>query len=118
MRTATEDTVVPGVPIAKGESVYPSYVSANRDEEVFDEPFRFGVARNPNKHLAFGFGVHFSLGAGLARREVGSFFAERLSRLKSIELNGEPASSPPSSAASRRCRFDTLAALIPAGPKV
>ncbi|SON58851.1 Linalool 8-monooxygenase [Mycobacterium simulans] len=46
MRTATEDTVIPGVPIAKGESAYLSYVSANRDEEVFDEPFRFDVAKH------------------------------------------------------------------------
>ena len=90
MRTATADTTIRGVPIAKGESVYLSYVSANRDEEVFDDPFRFDVGRNPNKHLAFGYGVHFCLGAALARMEVQSFFAELLPRLKSIELNGEP----------------------------
>ena len=90
MRTATEDTIVRGVPIAKGESVYLSYVSANRDEEVFDEPFRFDVGRDPNKHLAFGYGVHFCLGAALARMEISSFFSELLPRLKSIELNGEP----------------------------
>nr|WP_245850191.1 cytochrome P450 [Mycobacterium angelicum] len=90
MRTAAADTTVRGVPIAKGESVYLSYVSANRDEEVFDDPFRFDVGRNPNKHLAFGFGVHFCLGAALARMEVSSFFTELLPRLKSIELNGEP----------------------------
>lgn len=90
MRTAAEDTTVRGVPIAKGESVYLSYVSANRDEDVFDDPFRFDVGRNPNKHLAFGFGVHFCLGAALARMEVSSFFTELLPRLKSIELSGEP----------------------------
>jgi cytochrome P450 len=90
MRTATEDTTVRGVPIAKGESVYLSYVSANRDEEVFDEPFRFDVGRDPNKHLSFGYGVHFCLGAALARMEVNSFFTELLPRLKSIELSGEP----------------------------
>ncbi|HZU49226.1 MAG TPA: cytochrome P450 [Mycobacterium sp.] len=90
MRTATEDTVVRGVPITKGESVYLSYVSGNRDEEVFDDPFRFDVGRDPNKHLAFGYGVHFCLGAALARMEVNSFFTELLPRLKSIELNGEP----------------------------
>ncbi|WP_375485841.1 cytochrome P450 [uncultured Mycobacterium sp.] len=90
MRTATEDTVVRGVPIAKGESVYLSYVSGNRDEAVFDDPFRFDVGRDPNKHLAFGYGVHFCLGAALARMEVNSFFTELLPRLKSIELNGEP----------------------------
>jgi cytochrome P450 len=90
MRTATADTTVRGVPIAEGEAVYLSYVSANRDEEVFDDPFRFDVARDPNKHLAFGYGVHFCLGAALARIEVNSFFTELLPRLKSIELNGNP----------------------------
>ncbi|SRX94373.1 Cytochrome P450 [Gordonia sp. KTR9] [Mycobacterium shimoidei] len=90
MRTAARDTTVRGVPIAAGESVLLSYVSANRDEEVFDEPFRFDVGRDPNKHLAFGYGVHFCLGAALARMEVSSFFTELLPRLKSIELAGDP----------------------------
>ena len=90
MRTATADTTVRGVPIAKGEAVYLSYVSANRDEDVFADPFRFDVGRDPNKHLAFGHGVHFCLGAALARIEVNSFFTELLPRLKSIELNGNP----------------------------
>jgi cytochrome P450 len=90
MRTATADTSIRGVPIAQGESVYLSYVSGNRDEEVFDDPFRFDVGRDPNRHLAFGYGVHFCLGAALARMEVNSFFAELLPRLKTIELNGNP----------------------------
>jgi hypothetical protein len=88
MRTATEDTTVRGVPIAAGESVLLSYVSGNRDEDVFEYPFRFDVGRDPNKHLAFGYGVHFCLGAALARMEVNSFFTELLPRLKSIELTG------------------------------
>ena len=88
MRTATEDTTVRGVPIAAGESVLLSYVSGNRDEDVFEDPFRFDVGRDPNKHLAFGYGVHFCLGAALARMEVNSFFTELLPRLKSIELTG------------------------------
>jgi cytochrome P450 len=90
MRTATEDTTVRGVPIAEGESVLLSYVSANRDEDIFENPFHFDVARDPNKHLAFGYGVHFCLGAALARMEVNSFFTELLPRLKSIELTGPP----------------------------
>jgi cytochrome P450 len=90
MRTAAEDTTVRGVPIAKGESVYLAYVSANRDEEVFTDPFRFDVGRDPNKHLAFGYGVHFCLGAALARMEMNSLFTEMVSRLESIELAGEP----------------------------
>ncbi|MBU8809423.1 cytochrome P450 [Mycolicibacterium goodii] len=90
MRTAAADTVVRGVPIAKGESVYLSYVSGNRDEEVFTDPFRFDVGRDPNKHLAFGYGVHFCLGAALARMEINSLFSELLPRLDSIELAGKP----------------------------
>jgi len=90
MRTATADTVVRGVPIAAGESVYLAYVSGNRDEEVFTDPFRFDVGREPNKHLAFGYGVHFCLGAALARMEMNSLFSELLPRLDSIELAGTP----------------------------
>ncbi|MFZ0831586.1 MAG: cytochrome P450 [Mycobacterium sp.] len=90
MRTAAEDTTVRGVPIAAGESLLLSYVSGNRDEDVFDDPFRFDVARGPNKHVAFGYGVHFCLGAALARMEVNSFFTELLPRLTSVELTGKP----------------------------
>ncbi len=90
MRTAAHDTAVRGVPIAAGESVLLSYVSANRDEDVFDEPFHFDVGREPNKHVAFGYGVHFCMGAALARMEVASFFTELLPRLQSIELAGDP----------------------------
>ena len=90
MRTAAEDTTVRGVPIAKGESVYLAYVSGNRDEEVFDDPFRFDVGRDPNKHVAFGYGVHFCLGAALARMEMNSLYTELIPRLESIELAGEP----------------------------
>jgi cytochrome P450 len=91
MRTAREDTTVRGVPIAAGESVLLSYASANRDEEVFEDPFRFDVGRDPNKHNAFGYGVHFCLGAALARMEVNSFFSELMPRLESIELTSDPA---------------------------
>jgi cytochrome P450 len=90
MRTAQSDTEVRGVPIAEGESVLLSYVSANRDEEVFYDPFRFDVGRDPNKHLSFGYGVHFCLGAALARMEMNSFFSELVPRINSIELAGEP----------------------------
>ena len=90
MRTAQADTEVRGVPIAKGEAVLLSYVSANRDEDVFADPFRFDVGRDPNKHLSFGHGVHFCLGAALARMEINSFFTELVPRIKSIELAGRP----------------------------
>ena len=90
MRTAQADTEVRGVKIAKGESVLLSYVSANRDEEIFTDPMRFDVGRDPNKHLSFGYGVHFCLGAALARMEMNSFFTELIPRIKTIELAGEP----------------------------
>jgi cytochrome P450 len=90
MRTAAADTTVRGVPIAAGESVYLAYVSGNHDEEVFEDPFRFNVAREPNKHLAFGCGVHFCLGAALARMEMNSLFGELLPRVNSIQLASEP----------------------------
>ncbi|HEY8482607.1 MAG TPA: cytochrome P450 [Spirillospora sp.] len=90
MRTATEDYELRGVTIPAGDAVLLSYPSANRDEDVFDDPFRFDVGRDPNKHLAFGFGVHYCLGAALARIEVRAFFEELLPRLRRIELAGEP----------------------------
>lgn len=91
MRTATEDYVLRGVPIRAGESVLLSYPSANRDEDVFDHADRFDVGRNPNKHVAFGFGAHYCLGAQLARMEGRALYHELLPRLRSIELAG-PAS--------------------------
>ncbi|OCB09115.1 cytochrome [Mycolicibacterium porcinum] len=90
MRTAQQDYEIRGVRVAKGESVLLSYVSGNRDEEVFVDPFRFDVGRDPNKHIAFGYGVHFCLGAALARMEINSFFSELLPRLRSAELAGVP----------------------------
>jgi cytochrome P450 len=90
MRTAAHDATVRGVPIARGESLLLSYVSANRDEEVFVDADHFDVARDPNKHLAFGHGVHFCMGAALARMEITSFFSALVPRMKSIELSGEP----------------------------
>ncbi|MGV0679953.1 cytochrome P450, partial [Mycolicibacterium fortuitum] len=90
MRTAQQDYEIRGVRVEKGESVLLSYVSGNRDEEVFVDPFRFDVGRDPNKHIAFGYGVHFCLGAALARMEINSFFSELLPRLRSVELAGVP----------------------------
>ncbi|OMC41357.1 cytochrome [Mycobacterium sp. GA-1841] len=90
MRTAAVDTTVRDTPIAAGESVLLAYPSGNRDEDVFTDPFRFDVGRDPNKHVAFGYGVHFCLGAALARMEINSFFSELVPRLDSIELTGAP----------------------------
>ena len=90
MRTATEDYSLRGTTIKAGESVLLSYPSGNRDEEAHADPFRFDVGRSPNKHLAFGFGVHYCLGAMLARMELKALFRELLPRLKNVELAGEP----------------------------
>ena len=90
MRTAVEDYTVRGVTIRKGQSLLLSYPSANRDEDVFAESMRFDVGRSPNKHLAFGLGPHFCLGATLAKLEIQTIFTEMLPRLESIELSGEP----------------------------
>ncbi|MEY4397008.1 MAG: hypothetical protein RLZZ40_764 [Actinomycetota bacterium] len=91
MRTATEDASVGNVTVRKGESVLLSYPSANRDEDVFTDPFRFDVTRSPNKHLSFGFGVHYCLGALLARMELKALLSELVPRLSHVELDGEPA---------------------------
>lgn len=90
MRTATADHQVRGRTIRAGESVLLSYPSANRDEEVFDDPFRFDIGRSPNKHLSFGFGVHYCLGAMLARMELKALYTELVPRLRSVELAGDP----------------------------
>ena len=92
MRTnLTDDYVLRGQTIPKGEAVFLSYASANRDEEVFERADTFDVGRHPNKHVAFGFGAHFCLGAQLARMEGRAFYNELLPRLRSVELAGEPA---------------------------
>jgi cytochrome P450 len=90
MRTARQDTTIRSVPISAGEAVLLCYPSGNRDEEAFVGPDHFDVGRDPNRHVAFGYGVHFCLGAALARMEIRSFFSELLPRLDAIELAGEP----------------------------
>jgi cholest-4-en-3-one 26-monooxygenase len=88
-RTAQRDTEIAGVPIAEGERVGLFYVSANRDETVFEHPDRFDVGRSPNEHITFGAGgPHFCLGANLARLEIRAMFAELLDRAPGIELSG------------------------------
>ncbi|HEY2386414.1 MAG TPA: cytochrome P450 [Candidatus Binatia bacterium] len=91
MRWPQEDAVIGGVSIRKGERLLLSYLSANHDETVFPDPFRFDIERrNASDHLAFGIGVHFCLGAHLARMELRAFLRELLPRLESIELAAEP----------------------------
>jgi cytochrome P450 len=88
-RTAVIDTVIGDVPIARGDKVFLSYTSANRDESVFGPTAdRFDIGRSPNPQLAFGFGAHFCLGAALARLEVRVLLEELLARFEHLEPAG------------------------------
>ena len=87
-RTATEDCEVRGVKIGAGQQVALYFASANRDEEVFEDPFTFHVDRRPNPHLAFGFGEHFCMGAHVARVELETIFRHLLGRLEEFEVSG------------------------------
>jgi cytochrome P450 len=90
MRSATEDTELVGRPIRKGDWLMLSYLSANNDEAVFDEPERFRVDRDASRHIAFGTGAHACLGQHLARLEMRILFEELIPRLNALELAGEP----------------------------
>ncbi len=90
MRTAMEDYELRGKTIKSGDGLCLFYWSGNRDEEVFDEPFKFKVDRPVQKHVAFGHGAHLCLGMHLARMEMRILFQELLPRLDEIELAGEP----------------------------
>jgi cytochrome P450 len=87
-RTATRDTELAGRKIRAGEKTTHWYPSANRDAEVFADPFRFDVGRDPNPHVAFGHGLHHCLGANLARREIAILLEELLPHLPGLELAG------------------------------
>jgi cytochrome P450 family 142 subfamily A polypeptide 1 len=91
-RTATRDAEVAGTRVQAGDELLLMYPSANRDEAVFDDPHRFDAGRQPNPHVAFGFGTHFCLGAALARLEIRVLFEELLPRLRDLRL--APDSAP------------------------
>jgi cytochrome P450 len=88
-RTATREATLAGQTIAAGDKVTLWWSSANRDETVFAEPFRFDVRRQPNRHLAFGHGNHFCLGAILARLEMRLVLEAMLNRVERCSLAGE-----------------------------
>ena len=90
VRSATQDYQIKGRTIKKGDLVYLSYLSANRDEEAFEDPFTFNPLRSPNRHVGFGFGGHTCLGIHLARMEMISFWQQVIPRLKSVTLTGTP----------------------------
>jgi cytochrome P450 len=89
-RTATEDYELRGKQIKAGDALALFYPSANRDEEIFEDPFSFRIDRNPNRHLGFGVGEHFCLGAHLARLEMEVAYKFLLPRLEEVELIGPP----------------------------
>lgn len=89
-RVATEATEVGGVPIAPGDRVALVYPSANRDEAVFDRPDEVDLARDPNPHIAFGFGTHFCLGAHVARLSLRVALEELTARFTDLRPAGEP----------------------------
>jgi cholest-4-en-3-one 26-monooxygenase len=90
-RTAVADVELRGQRIAAGERVVMFFPSANRDDDVFADPFTFDIGRTPNPHTSFGGGgVHYCLGANLARREISVLFEELLGRVAEIELVREP----------------------------
>jgi cytochrome P450 family 142 subfamily A polypeptide 1 len=86
VRTATRDVELRGQTIHEGDELMLLYPSANRDEDVFEDPFRFDSARTPNEHLAFGFGTHFCLGASLARLEISVMLDELLARMPDLAI--------------------------------
>jgi len=86
VRSAAEDYTLRGQKIREGDLLYLSYVSANRDEEVFEDPYEFRPERSPNKHIGFGYGGHVCLGQHLARREMRALWEELIPRLESVEM--------------------------------
>jgi len=88
-RTATRETRIGGQEIRREDPVVVWYSSANRDEAVFEDPFRFDIAREANDHLAFGFGRHFCLGASLARLEMRVAFEALIERGVEVEPRGD-----------------------------
>jgi cytochrome P450 family 142 subfamily A polypeptide 1 len=89
-RTATREYELRGQTLHEGDQLILMYPSANRDAAVFDDPDRFDVRRDPNPHLAFGFGPHFCMGASLARIELKVMFSELLRRIPDLHLAGDP----------------------------
>jgi cholest-4-en-3-one 26-monooxygenase len=87
-RTASADTELGEATIKAGDTVTLWYPSANRDERQFPDPYRFDVGRQPNQHLAFGYGEHFCLGANLARWELRAVFRELAPHLTNVEAVG------------------------------
>jgi cytochrome P450 len=93
-RTATEDVEIGGITVEKGRKIAALLGAANRDPAVFPEPDRLDVGREENPHISFGAGIHFCIGAPLARVELQATYGALLDRTSSIELGGEPVRRP------------------------
>ena len=93
-RRVLADDRIGDQPVAAGDRVMLAYPSANRDEDVFDEPFRFDIRRDPNRHLAFGQGTHFCLGANLARLELRLLFERLTQRWTNLQVLTPPDIEP------------------------
>jgi cytochrome P450 family 142 subfamily A polypeptide 1 len=93
-RTVTHDVEFMGQPLQQGQKCMLLFESANRDETKFDDPHRFDVERQPNEHVAFGFGTHYCLGQALARLELRVMFEQLLTRLPDLELAADSAMLP------------------------
>ena len=104
-RQVTHDDHIGDQPVASGDRVMLAYPSANRDEDVFDEPFAFDIRRDPNPHLAFGQGTHFCVGANLARLELRLLFGALTQRWKNLQIVTPPDIEPNIFAGAVR-RFD------------
>jgi len=90
-RTAMADTEIGGHPVRKGDKIYLSYASANRDPAVFEDPHRFDITRaNAKRHLAFGAGPHICVGARLAKMQLRALLAQIVTRIPDIHPVGEP----------------------------
>ncbi|MEU3859283.1 cytochrome P450 [Streptomyces sp. NPDC028722] len=94
MRTAVADTLLGDVEIKAGQAVSVWLSSLNRDENVFDRPMELQLNRNPNRHVSFGGGRHFCIGAPLARVMIGVFLEETMHSVARIEQVGEPRRAP------------------------
>ena len=105
-RTATRDVELHGETVGKGEKLLLLYPAANRDEAVFEDPERFDIGRQPNDHVAFGFGAHFCLGNRLARLELSVMFDRLLTRLPDLALATE--GEPPRRAANFVSGYDEM----------
>jgi len=89
-RVVAEDLEFRGQKLRKGDNLVLFYASANRDEQVFEDPYTFRIDRDPNPHLAFGIGEHFCLGTHLARQSQRALLRELIGRIDTLELAGDP----------------------------